>query len=94
MVCSLARLSSSPSRILFVGPANSTVRATLTIRLSYDEGLTWPVSRVLDSGLSAYSDLAVLGDQGSNVAVVFENGEETFADRISVAIVSLQWLEQ
>lgn len=92
VVCSIERVSSTPSRILFSGPANATVRADLTLRLSYDEAHSWTVSRVLYSGLSAYSDIAVIGN-GDNVALVFENGEETFADRISVAVVSVAWIE-
>lgn len=93
VVCSIARISIQPSRILFSGPDNATVRANLTLRLSYDEAQTWSVTRVLYSGLSAYSDIAVIKD-GKNVAVVFENGETTFADRISVAIISTEWIEQ
>jgi len=93
VVCSIARISTNPSRILFSGPANTTVRSNLTLRLSYDEAQSWPVSRVLYSGLSSYSDIAVL-DEGDNIALVFENGEETFADRISVAIVPVSWIER
>ena len=37
-------------------------RKDLTITVSYDDGLTWPVARLLQSGPSAYSDLAVLPD--------------------------------
>ena len=92
VVCSIQRVSATPSRILFSGPANATVRANLTLQLSYDEAHSWPVSRVLYSGLSAYSDIAVLNN-GDNIALVFENGEETFADRISVATVAVSWIE-
>ncbi len=92
VVCSIERVSNTPSRILFSGPANTTVRADLTLRLSYDEAHSWTVSRVLYSGLSAYSDIAVIGN-GDNVALVFENGEQTFADRISVAVVPVAWIE-
>ncbi|CAF1244637.1 unnamed protein product [Rotaria sordida] len=92
VVCSIERISINPSRILFSGPANATVRSNLTLRLSYDEAHSWSISRILFSGLSGYSDIAVVGD-GKNVALVFENGEETFADRISVAIVPVSWIE-
>ncbi|UJR20408.1 hypothetical protein I4U23_023539 [Adineta vaga] len=93
VVCSIARISNTPSRILFSGPANSTVRSNFTLLLSYDEGHTWPVSRILFSGLSSYSDIAILSN-GDNIALVLENGEDTFADRISVAIVPLSWIEK
>jgi sialidase-1 len=75
-MASLVRLSLAPrrSRLLFANPANLSLdrgeavpgrpraRRNLTIRLSYDEGLTWPVSRTLEPGLSGYSDLAVGAD--------------------------------
>ncbi|HEY2586168.1 MAG TPA: sialidase family protein, partial [Tepidisphaeraceae bacterium] len=36
----------------------SYARKDLTLRLSYDEGKTWPVSKLLDSGPTDYCDLA------------------------------------
>jgi sialidase-1 len=41
-------------------PAKNGKRESLTIQLSRDDGKTWPVSRTLDPGKGAYSDLAVL----------------------------------
>ncbi len=38
--------------------ASRSVRRNLTLKLSADDGQTWPVQRVLDPGPSAYSDLA------------------------------------
>ncbi len=43
-------------------PGKRGLRENLTIQLSRDDGQTWPVSRTLDPGKSAYSDLAVLPD--------------------------------
>jgi len=43
-------------------PAKRGLRENLTIQLSRDDGQTWPISRTLDPGKSAYSDLAVLPD--------------------------------
>jgi hypothetical protein len=93
VVSSIARVTTNPRRILYSGPADANSRANLTLRLSHDEAHSWPVSRVLYAGLSAYSDIAVL-NEGQNLAIVFENGEKTFADRISVAIVSLSRIEE
>ncbi len=75
---SLARLSFKKTggrdRLLFVNPDNlaradgkdtpglARDRKNVTVRLSYDEGKTWPVKRALEPGPSAYSDLAVLPD--------------------------------
>ena len=43
-------------------PAGRGKRENLSIKLSRDDGKTWPVSKTLDAGPSAYSDLAVLPD--------------------------------
>jgi sialidase-1 len=49
--------------ILFVNPDSRNIekhpRQNLTAKLSYDGGYTWPVQKVLNSGPSGYSDLAV-----------------------------------
>jgi sialidase-1 len=49
------------NRLLFANPAD-TVRDRLTVRLSYDEGKTWPVARLVDEEFSEYSSLAALRD--------------------------------
>lgn len=43
-------------------PAGRGKRENLCIKLSRDDGKTWPVNKVLDPGKAAYSDLAVLPD--------------------------------
>jgi sialidase-1 len=43
-------------------PAGRGKRENLSIKLSRDDGQTWPISKTLDAGPSAYSDLAVLPD--------------------------------
>jgi sialidase-1 len=79
------------SRILFSNPA-STKRENLTIRVSYDEGATWPVSKVIHAGPSAYSCLAVLPDK--SIACLFERGEKSAYEKISLARIPLDWLEK
>lgn len=60
----------SKSRLLFVNPdsqndltvtnkTNFRLRQNLTAKLSYDEGKTWEVQKILDPGKAGYSDLAV-----------------------------------
>jgi len=78
------------SRILFSNPA-STKRENLTIRASYDEGATWAASKVLHPGPSAYSCLAVLPDK--TIACLFECGEKSPYEKISLARIPLDWLE-
>lgn len=53
-------------------PGNRRDRMGLTVRMSDDGGLTWPVSRVLEPGPSGYSDLAVLKD--GTILCLFERG--------------------
>lgn len=58
--------------MVFSNPASTTSRTNMTVRLSYDNGKTWPLSKVLYSGPSAYSNVAVLPD--GNIACLFEAG--------------------
>ena len=81
---------SEKSRILFSNPA-SLKRENLTVRVSYDEGATWPVSKVLCAGPSAYSCLAILPDK--SVACLFERGEKSPYEKITLARFPLKWLE-
>ena len=80
----------SKSRLLFSNPA-STKRERLTVRVSYDEGETWPVSQTLFDGSAAYSDLVML--DGSTVGCLFECGENNPYERIEFARFPLSWLE-
>jgi sialidase-1 len=43
--------------LMFSNPASRTGRQRMTLRLSFDDGRTWPVSSLLDPGPSAYSCL-------------------------------------
>jgi sialidase-1 len=79
------------SRVLFSNPA-STKREKLTVRVSYDEGETWPVSKLIFAGPAAYSSLAVLPDQ--SIACLFECGQTNSYETISLARIPLSWLEQ
>lgn len=62
-------------------------RENLSIKLSRDEGRSWPIQKTLEPGPSAYSDLAVLPD--GRVVCLFER-----ANSIDCASFSLQWLSQ
>ena len=78
------------SRILFSNPA-SVKRENLTVRVSYDEGATWPVSKVIYAGPAAYSGLTVLPDK--SIACLFECGKKNAYETISLARFPLDWLE-
>ncbi len=66
------------SRLLFANPAATPTanwggpRYRLTVRLSYDDGRTWPVSRLVEPGTAAYSALARLPD--GQIGVLYESG--------------------
>ena len=79
------------SRLLFSNPA-ATERVRMTVRLSYDEGESWPVSRLLHEGPSAYSSLAVLPDGA--IACLYERGDESAYETITLARFGLDWLTQ
>jgi sialidase-1 len=99
---SLARLSQQPphnrNRLIFVHPDSresagfdlgqtAQPRENLTIRLSYDEGQTWPIAKVLDPGVGGYADLAsrtdytilCLYERGSTGISMFQTGQLTLA---------------
>jgi sialidase-1 len=112
-MASLCRLSEKGKqdrdRLLFANPDNLLRfgkegvpgmvrdRKNLTVKLSYDEGKTWPVARVLEPGFSGYSDLAV-GPDGT-IYCFYErgstDGKDIFATRnLTVARFNLEWLSE
>lgn len=72
--------------ILYSGPGVPG-RTNLTVRLSYDEGRTWPVAKVLYEGSSAYSDLVVL--PGGVIGCLYERDDY---GKITFARFPIQWL--
>jgi sialidase-1 len=80
------------NRLLFSNPAHAQRgdRKDMTIRLSYDEGKTWPVSKLLYAGPAAYSCLTVLHD--GNTACLYEAGKKHPYEKIVFASFTLDWL--
>ncbi len=77
--------------ILFANPASGYGdRVNMTVRLSWDDGRTWPVARTVHPGPSAYCCLAALRD--GRIALLYEGGEGHRYDRISCAVFDLEWL--
>ncbi len=77
------------SRILFCNPATREGRHSMTVRVSYDECKTWPVSRVIDRGFTAYSDICVAND--GTILCAYEAVEGY--KEIKLARLNLRWLE-
>ena len=51
-----------------------SARRDVTIKLSRDDGKTWPIAKILQPGPSAYSDLAVLPD--GTILCFYESGTD------------------
>ncbi len=97
---SIIRLTKKPeakkNRILFANPHNprSTERKNVAIKLSYNEGRTWPVMKVLEPGHSGYSDLAV-GPDGTAYCFYERGsfgGHHHNTAHLCVARFNLEWL--
>lgn len=59
-----------PGSIFFINPASQRGRENLTLRVSFDDGKTWPRSLLVKPGDAAYSHLAILKD--GNIAIAYE----------------------
>jgi sialidase-1 len=79
-------------------PGGFRDRKNVSIKLSRDEGQSWPVNKQLEDGPSAYSDLAVTkagtilcfyGRAGDNRGMTAWSG-----GRLTLARFNLEWLQQ
>jgi sialidase-1 len=66
-------------------PGGRGKRENLSIKLSRDDGKTWPMNKTLEAGPSAYSDLGVLPD--GTVLCLYEGKAD-----IHVARFNLEWI--
>lgn len=108
-MASIARLNGAApggkTRLVFANPHNldradgklvpgtGRDRKNVTIKLSLDDGATWPTSRVLEPGKSGYSDLAVAAD--NTIYCFYERGSSdgNFATQhLTVARFNVEWL--
>jgi len=91
---SFIRYTKSPQfmkdRLLFSNPASETERIKMTVRVSYDEGKTWPVGKLLNAGPSGYSCLTVLPDM--KIGCLYERGDHSSIDKVTFARFSLAWV--
>jgi sialidase-1 len=75
-------------------PFNMRPRKNLSIKMSYDECRTWAVNKVLEPGVSGYSDLAVGRD--FMIYCFYERGKQTKSHfdtaSLCVAQFDLEWL--
>jgi sialidase-1 len=66
-------------------PKGRGKRRNLSIKLSRDNGKTWPVNKTLEAGPSAYSDLTLLTD--GSVLCLYEDDKS-----ISCARFNIEWI--
>ena len=85
--------------ILFLNPAvnhnggfSIWSRKNLTLRVSQDDGRSWPESRVLNEGLAGYSDLAIA--KNGNILCLFENGTRDYCEKITFVELKRSWLSR
>jgi sialidase-1 len=87
-------LPSGATLTIFSNPAATDPicggRNHLTLRLSFDEGRTWPMAHVLWPGPAAYSDLSSTPDGA--VFCLYENGDAQPYERITLARLGLDEL--
>jgi sialidase-1 len=80
------------SLVLFANAADERRRVNLTVRLSEDDGESWPVSRTVHAGPAAYSDLALARD--GSVLCLYESGEKGPVERLRLVRFSINWLKE
>ena len=78
------------NRLLFSNPDDAAHRDRMTVRLSYDDGKTWPASRLVYAGPSAYSSLTVMRDGA--IGLLYERGSASAYEEIEFARFNLKWL--
>lgn len=82
-----APLDGQNSRILFANPSSQDERKNGTVRLSYDEGETWPVAKTVYAGAYAYSCLTSMTD--GTIGLLYERDNY---EKITMARFNLSWL--
>jgi hypothetical protein len=81
-----------PNGLLFSNPASKAKRERLTVRLSHDDGKTWPAALLLHKGPSAYSCLTVMAD--GSIGCLYEGGEKNAYEKIIFTRISLTSLSK
>lgn len=102
-ICMASIVRYDDKRILFSNPDSRDTqtagdkharRANVTVKLSRDEGKTWPVARAIEPGTSGYSDLAVAPD-GTIFCLYERGGTKTHyhTQFLTLARFNMEWLE-
>ncbi|TXS33247.1 sialidase family protein [Streptomyces sp. gb1(2016)] len=82
-----AAASDPQSSWLLFSNTESTSRQNLTVKMSCDNGKTWPIKKVVNSGAAAYSTLTRLPD--GRLGLLYERGS---VSAITYSSFDLKWL--
>jgi sialidase-1 len=88
-VCQASLINHSSGVLLFSNPAVPKGRNHLTVRLSTDGGKTWPHSRLVCEGSSAYSSLAEL--PSGEIGLLYERDDYK---HLTFARFPLAWVKE
>lgn len=85
----------TPGILAFANPDNrgerfGIERTRMTVRLSFDEGRTWPVARLIHAGPASYSGLVRLDHD--TLGLVFEGGTTHRREWLRFCRLPLAWL--
>ncbi len=78
--------------LFFSNPASTSSRSQMTVRMSKDQGQTWPIARQFSSAPAAYSCLTVLPDR--SIGCLYETGTENPYEVLRFARFTIPWLQQ
>lgn len=78
---SLISANTGTQHTLFFSNPASTTRTNMTIKMSTDDGDSWPKVFSVYTGPSAYSDLVVVGD--GEIGILYEAGTTRYSDGIA-----------
>lgn len=79
------------NRWLFCNPPGST-RRNLTLRLSRDEGQSWPIAKPIDVGPTEYSSLAWLPDSQIGLLYELSRAGQSYRPELHFARIPTSWL--
>lgn len=80
------------NNILFSNPASTDKREKMTIKLSQNNGTTWPYAFLVYPGPAAYSDLVNLPD--GNIGLLYEYGTNNAYEKIGFTSISFETLKK
>lgn len=102
---SVLRYTDAPNRIMFLNSASTETRGKMRVRITYDEGGTWPISRrifdnlteqqAIDQGKGGYSSMAKTADfmVGALIEVNENTGSSSTSNRsIEFHKFNLPWI--